>query len=528
MAEKIRRVVIFGGGSSGWMAGAYLSRFLNIKNNPEIELTLIESPSIPAVDSEEGSTPHIKTFLNSLGISEAHWLSSCKGSIKLGSKFVNWSGKDKSDVWKQPFDVRHQEVGGFNLVHWWTSQCIDLKKEGFPNNFSLSDFLMHKRKAPRLSEDKKSFTADVDYAYHFNAKLFRDYCKRFAITNGLKHIEDTVKGVSLNRSGEIDYLRTENNEELHGDLFIDCSGFKGELINRALGEPFIPHSDYLLCDRVVTLQVPRKGNELNPYTTATGLSSGWVWDIPLLDHTSYGYVYSSSFTTQDKAEEELRQFLGKRANDSEARHTSTRVGRSRSFWVKNCVAIGLAAGFIDPLESTGLYLTQRGIEELVNYFPMTRSEPFFMAEYNRIMRAEHDAIRNFIILHYCTSSREDTPFWESNKNSLILPPEVKELLAVWKNGILINNTNQIAGKAHLDSPFGVYGHQRLLAGMHYLPNKAPGSLGFHESSEVLKTIKSMQQKMSEKADCYPSHYDFVEALNKRKVFGSSVSKLSSS
>jgi hypothetical protein len=526
MGDKIRKVLIFGGGNSGWMTGAYLSQFLNIKNNPDIELTLIESPSIPAVGIGESSVPHIRSFLKALGFSEAEWLSACKGSVKLGTTFVNWSGKDKNDIWRNPFDSHSPEVKGFSLADWWTYLHIKQGQESFPNNFSLSDFLMEKKKAPRLLEDKRNFTSDVEYAYHFDAKLHGNYCKRFAIANGLKHIVDTVKGVSVNLNGEIDYLHTEKNGEVHADLFIDCSGFKGELISRALNEPFIPYSDFLLCDRAVSIHVPHKGQNLNPYTTSTALNSGWVWDIPLSDNTSYGYVYSNSFTSREKAEEELRQFIGKRASEIEAQHITLRAGRSRSLWVKNCVAIGLAGGFSDPLESTGLYLTQRGIEELVNYWPNTRSESFFMAEYNRIMRAEHDTIKNFIALHYCTSSREDTAFWESNKNSLILPQEVKELLAIWKSGVLMKKTMHIPGKARLDAPFAVSNHQRLFTGMHYLPNKAPGTLGFHENTEVLKTIKSIQQKMSEEAERYPSHNEFVDSLNKRKVYGSTISKLS--
>ena len=514
MNGNIRKIVIFGGGSAGWMTGAYLSRFLNVKNNPDISLTLIDSPYIPTVGVGEATVPYISTFLENLGFSESHWLPHCNGSIKLGIKFVNWSGNTGEDVWHYPFDQNTIQLEGYRISEWWISQYASKGESSFPIDMALADFLMSKKKAPRHLDDPRSFEGDVNYAYHFDASLLGEYCKKSAIVNGLQHIQDTVKGVSLNSEGEIDFLYTKNYGELRGDLFIDCSGFKGELITNALKEPFVSYSDALLCDQAVTMHLPREGQDLKPYTTATALKNGWVWEIPLADRSSWGYVYSSSFTSKRKAELEFRTFLGEKSENIESKHINMRVGRSRNLWVKNCIAIGLSGGFVEPLESTGLLLTQMGIENIINYFPSKRSEPFFQSEYNRIMTEKYDTIMNFIVLHYCTTSREDSEFWKTNKHSLTLPEGVKERLEKWDNGILIRKNEHLLNSEIIDNVFGVHGHERLLTGMNYIPKRVPEALNFQNDTGIIQRIKTFQQSLSDLANKYPSHSEFISNLGK--------------
>ncbi|MFT4552299.1 MAG: hypothetical protein ACI9S8_000924 [Chlamydiales bacterium] len=514
MDQEIRKIVIFGGGSAGWMTAAYLSKFLNLKNNPKIGITLIESPNIPSVGVGEATVPAIMTFLEDLEFPEAHWLSHCNGTIKLGIKFVNWSGKAKDDVWHYPFDQNTIQLEGYRILEWWVSQYSATGKPPFPINISPADFLMNMKKAPRHLEDPRRFSADIGYAYHFDASLLGEYCKKSAIGNGLQHIQDTVKGVSQNDSGEIDFLHTEKNGKLHGDLFIDCSGFRSELLESTLKEPFISYSDSLLCDHAVVLQIPRKSQDLNSYTTATALSNGWVWEIPLADRISFGYVYSSSFTNKRKAELEFRTFLGKRSDNTTSRHIKMRVGRSKRFWVKNCIAVGLSGGFIEPLESTGLLLAKIGIENILSYFPSKRSDPFLQAEYNRIMAEKYDSTMDFIVLHYCTTSREDSEFWKANKHSLVIPDGVKDRLERWHNGILIRKNEHLLNSNFSGNMFGTHGHERLLTGMHYLPKKTPVSLKFHEGTEIKERIEGFQEHLSHLASQYPSHDDFIKHLNK--------------
>jgi tryptophan halogenase len=285
-------------------------------------------------------------------------------------------------------------------------------------------YLADAQRAPRLDNGRIA----GEYAYHVDAGLLANYLRDVAVARGVKHVDDTVREVSLAPNGFVDHVTTRNHGAIHADLFVDCSGFRGLLINQALGEPFSSWSDMLLCDRAIAIPVPKDAEHdgIDPFTTATALSAGWSWNVPLIVRDGTGYVYSSHFQSQDDAERELRDFLGTRADGIEARHLRMRVGRNRNSWVKNCVSIGLASGFIEPLEATGIYFIEYAAQMLVKSLLGRSFDEPTIAEFNTAMARVYDDIRDFIMLHYYSNDREDTPFWGATKHDVAIPDGLAE------------------------------------------------------------------------------------------------------
>jgi flavin-dependent dehydrogenase len=439
----VRKVVIVGGGSAGWMTAAYLSKALR-----DVDITLVESPAMPIIGVGEATFSTIKLFFDFLGLDEKDWMPACSAAYKLAIKFVNWRGD--GGHFYHPFQ-RYEVVDGFNLGEWW----LKLLRNEAPFDYScfVTPALCDSLCSPRFldgtvfDESVRSHFAGAPesanrvlanhrvqypYAYHFDAALLARFLRDYAVARGVRQILDTVVDVVLGEDGAISELRTAANGPISGDLFVDCTGFRGLLINQALGEPFVSFNDALLCDRAVALRVPVdiEKHGIEPFTSATALSAGWVWNIPLYGRIGTGYVYSSQFSTPEEAEAELREHLGPIADSCKPNHIQMRIGRCRRSWVQNCVAIGLSSGFVEPLESTGIFFIQHGIEELVRHFPGARPEPADVRSYNRQVAACIDGVRDFLVLHYRGTDRDDTPFWRAAR-SAALPESLAERFPLW-------------------------------------------------------------------------------------------------
>jgi tryptophan 6-halogenase len=434
------KVVIVGGGTAGWMTASHLKRSL-----PGVDITLIESSNIKTIGVGEATFSTVKLFFDFLGLDESEWMPSCNASYKLAIKFVNW--RAERGHFFHPFQ-RYEVIDGFNLGEWW----LKLKRHEEPFDYScfLVPAMCDAQRSPRFldgrvfdekvqdyftvdRQGKKNILAEhkvqYPYAYHFDAGLLAQFLKGYGMRRGVRQVVDDVAEVKLRDDGFIDHLVTREHGILQGDFYIDCTGFRGLLINQTLGEPFIPFSESLLCDSAVAMQVPRdiEAHGINPFTTATALSAGWVWDIPLYGRIGTGYVYSSRFISPEMAELEFRNHLGPAAEEVKASHIKMRIGRCRNSWVKNCCA----SGFVEPLESTGIFFIQHGIEEMVNHFPGRTFDDETIKSFNRVMADCIDGVRNFLILHYRTTDRADTDFWRATK-SLAVPDELAESLELWK------------------------------------------------------------------------------------------------
>ena len=427
----IERILILGGGTSGWLSAAYLQRALG-RGGPPCEITVVEAEDITTVGVGEATVPTMPDTLRFLGIDEREFMRACGATFKASIRFVNWNGGGAGDVFWHPFaDPPGSEILELGLHQRWL-QLPPEERGTFSERCFVNAAICAGRHAVRPL-GAPDYSGEELFAYHFDAGRLAAFLKQRVTALGVRHKLARISGASRTPEGALAALHTTEGERLEADLFIDCSGFGGLLINRVLGEPFESFGDSLLCDRAVAAQVPypRPDAAVEPYTTSTALSAGWTWRTPLRDRTGNGYVYSSRFIDDAAAEAELRCHLGPAAEHCDTRLLRMRVGHNRRAWVHNCVSIGLSSGFVEPLESTGIYLVEMGLMHLLHLFPSRRMEPRLRDEYNRLMAAQYAEALEFLVLHYCLSPRRDTPFWRAAAEECVLPDGLAEKLELW-------------------------------------------------------------------------------------------------
>ena len=436
MPDSIKTILIVGGGTAGWITAAFLNRFLD---PARCSITLVESESIGTIGVGEATVPPLVPLLRLLGINEDEFLRKCHATYKLGIKFVDWNrgAKDagKGEIWHPFGPIGAPLVENLPLFHHWLrDKRAGIEKDSY-TSYSLQALLGDMDRAPRTPTDGSVVTKTGAYAYHLDARAFAAYLADLCLRRGVIRMTDDVRNVQLDARGFIGCVETAQNGRLAADLYIDCTGFAGLLIEKALGDPHVDWSNHLFCDRAVVMTLPREG-PMPPYTRATALSAGWAWKIPLSNRTGTGYVYSSRFIADDAAARELIAHSGQDPDKSTPALLRMRVGRRENFWVKNCVSIGLAAGFLEPLESTGIFLIQKGVELLLDHFPDTQFNGALAREYNRQMTEEFEQVRDFIVMHYLLNRREDSKFWKANRNTA--PPEtlVQTLYFYHQTGLL--------------------------------------------------------------------------------------------
>jgi tryptophan halogenase len=417
MADSIKRILIVGGGTSGWIAAAYLNKFLDPSR---CAITLLESPAIGTIGVGEATVPPLVAFLRMMGVSEDEFLRECHATYKLGIKFIDWNrgggtpGRD--GIWHPFGPVGAPLLENLPLFHHWLRERRAGRDDSDYTSYSLQALLGDMNRAPRTLRQGSVVTAQGAYAYHLDARAFAAYLARLAVARGVRHLTDEVRGVHLDQRGFIQSVETAGRGRLSADLYLDCTGFAGLLIEKALGDAHIDWSNHLFCDQAVVMPLPHTG-AMPPYTQATALSAGWAWNIPLNHRMGTGYVYSSRFVSADDAARELIAHTGQDPDKSNPAQLKMRIGRREHFWVKNCVSVGLAAGFLEPLESTGIYLIQRGVELLLDHFPDTQMNAALSAHYNAQFGAEFEQVRDFIVLHYLLNRREDSGFWKANRHT---------------------------------------------------------------------------------------------------------------
>ena len=336
--------------------------------------------------------------------------------------------------------------------------------------------------------------------------------RRRGLARGVRHVIDDVTDIGLRPDGAIGHVETRGNGRLEADLYIDCTGFAGLLINKALGTPFTSFNDTLLCDRAVAMQVPEEieTEGIRPYTTATALSAGWAWNIPLYGRKGTGYVYSSRFVTPEQAEAELREHLGPAAEGLKANHIRMRIGRSERSWVKNCVAIGLSSGFVEPLESTGIFFIQHGIEQLVTHFPDRSFSPALVQSYNRAVGDCIDGVRDFLTLHYYASTRADTPFWRATKEVQI-PAALADRLALWKQRL--PDAMNINPAYH---GFEAYSYSVMLLGLGYVPGGPQPAVAGANPTRAEAAFAQMRARTRELERQLPTQYDYLTHVSEER------------
>lgn len=426
---RTKRVLIVGGGSAGWTTAAYLNAVLNSSGQKFAEIGLIESPDVPRIGVGEATIPNINRTLASIGIGEAEFMKAVDGTFKQSIRFVNWLDHS-GDFYHHPF-CRYDPGPGDDAGRRWLASDRSVP---FMDTVSAQPAICEMKLAPKMLDNKDSGLSLV-YAFHMDALKFADFLTAFSTARGVTHHLDHVIDVDMHENGNIAAVKTKSGRRLDADLFIDCTGFAAHLIEKKLGIGWVDCSRWLLCDRAVTMNVPYEHHYpgfVRPYTTATALSAGWVWDIPLQTRRALGYVHSSSFVSDDDAEQELRGFEGDHAASLPSRAVNFMVGRRQQQWAGNCVAIGLSAGFIEPLESTGLYLSQIAAEALAEYFPYGDDMTPFAFRFNRVMANRFYEILDFINMHYCLTRRTDTAFWREVRRPERINDRLKAKLDYWR------------------------------------------------------------------------------------------------
>ncbi len=427
---RMRRVLIVGGGSSGWMTAAYLEAALRNDPRAKVEITLIESPNIPRIGVGEATIPSIAHVLGVIGVNAFEFMRAVEGTFKQSIKHINWL-HESNHAYHHPFSREAHPVVDRTGIEWLMSD----RSIPFMETVSAQPKLCHLGMAPVML-GQWDFGAPLSYAFHLNALKFADYLRDVATKRGVTHVLDDVTDVEMREDGHIAAIKTKEGKRFTADLFIDCTGFVSLLMEKTLNVPWVDFSQWLLCNRALVMRIPHERyypGQVRPYTTATALSSGWVWETVLTGGRAIGYVHSSDHIGLEHAEQELRAYEGPHCEDLATRTVHFKVGMREKAWVKNCVAIGLSGGFIEPLESTGLYLSYIAAIVLHEQFPYRDEDMETMAfRTNRLMALRYHEILDFINLHYCLTKRTDSDFWREVQRPERIVPRLKAKLDYWK------------------------------------------------------------------------------------------------
>jgi hypothetical protein len=461
MRKGTKSFVILGGGTAGWIAANMLAKGWE---DQDYDITLVESPDIGIIGVGEGSTPPLKKFLDYVGVEEGDWMGRCDATYKTGITFRHWSTKPGFDEYFHPFQSQPDEftVPAFYHNSFLRRQGVDL--DGHPSQFFLEWYLAKQRQAPVAPPN---FPFKMNYGYHFNSGLLGAFLQEWAAKRGVKYRQATVTEVVLDDEGYIDYLGTDSEQVIKADFYVDSTGFRSQLLQQALGVPFESCAEVLYNDSAVVFPTEPDENP-EPQTVSTALMYGWGWKIPLTSRFGNGYVYSSQYVDDDAAEMEFRQHLGLENSDIAARRLKFKVGRVREHWVKNCLAVGLSQGFIEPLEATALDMVQETVFRFFESAMKGDMTDRYRDEFNARISNRFDAVRDYIVCHYRINTRSDTPYWRDAGSNEKISPSLREILTAWLTG---KNITDELERQTLDAYFPSMSWNCLLAGKGIYPTQ---------------------------------------------------------
>jgi len=494
MQQALSSICIVGGGTAGWMAATLLASLLKKAN---IAITLVESPDIDTIGVGESTVPSILDFLRTCQIDLKDFVQSTSASFKLGISFEDWL--IKGHQYFHPFGRVGQSINGFDFYQVWLQTQNGPEDTRWIDHAPCAIMAEQTRFMVRPQQPKSWAEDSIAHAIHLDALLAARYLRQVACSRGVVRKEATVSQVNRCPQGFIDSLTLQSGEVLHSDFFIDCTGFKGVLTNEALQVGYEDWSHYLPCDRAVVVQTQNIAPP-NPYTIAKAREAGWTWKIPLQHRTGNGYVFSSQFCDDDTA---LSTLLKGVEGDtvSEPRFIPFKTGKRDKIWHKNCLALGLAAGFIEPLESTAIHLVYKTLVHFITHFPDRDFEAENEAAFNKKVDADYAEIRDFIILHYCTSQRNDSEFWRWCQ-TMPLPESLASKLSHFKQRGQLSHTH--------DQLFTHDSWCSVLEGMQVRPIKNHPLLNSYDQSQLSQMMQNSASGIYQNVQKMPSHDAFIQ------------------
>ncbi|WP_082584936.1 tryptophan halogenase family protein [Caulobacter sp. Root655] len=495
MDNRIRKIVIVGGGTAGWMAAAAFSRLLG---ESFVEVVLIESDQIATVGVGEATIPPIRHFNDKLGLDEADFVRQTQASFKLGVDFQDWG--TIGHRYFHAFGDFGADIEAVGAHHYWR------KLQGLGEVFPLEDLSMPTMAAYRgkfipPNPDPRSVMHDYSYAFHFDASLYARYLRGYAEARGVVRTEGRIVDVQLRGTdGFIEAVALDSGDRVEGDLFIDCSGFRGLLIEGALKTGYEDWSHWLPCDRAIAAPCASGGDGLTPYTRATARAAGWHWRIPLQHRTGNGYVHCSQFVGEDEAVSDLLSNLdGPLIGQPQTIHFTP--GRRLKAWNRNCVAMGLASGFIEPLESTSINFIQTAIGRLLDFFPNKDFDPTLVDEFNRLSRQEMEQVRDFIILHYKLTDRTDSGLWDYCR-AMAIPDGLAHKIEVFRR------TGRVV--MHEGDAFAVPSWLAIFQGLKAVPERYDPLVDRMSVEQIREVLAGRRAAILRAAEAMPGQQAFID------------------
>ena len=489
-------MVIVGGGTAGWMLAAALSS----RCRRQCNITLVESDDIGTVGVGEATLPSIKAFNDFIGIDEADMMRETQATFKLGIEFIDWGARGKRYI--HPFGTYGESAGVLDfLQHWLNAHAHSKAEPQTIEAYSYAVQACHAGKFAKPSTEPDALDATYAYAYHIDATAYARYLRSRFEGENLRRIEGKVLEVNLNPdTGDIAALRLASGEVLQGDYFFDCTGFRSRLLGDTLGVDFDDWSQHLMCNRAVAVPTERSSEQaLRPFTRATARSSGWTWNIPLQHRSGNGYVYASDFISDEAALAELNQSLEGRPL-AEPKFLQFRAGRRVKSWEKNCIAVGLSSGFLEPLESTSLYLIQEAITHFLNLLPAAKPTAHLAAEFNRLMDVQYARIKDFLILHYHLCERDDSAFWRECR-AMPIPESLQEKIAIFKK------------RAYVEAyEFGLFSRPSwvsVMLGQGLVPQSWHPLVKQTSPRDSAAKIAQLRERITQQVNTMPEHQQFL-------------------
>jgi len=512
MGDRIRDIVIVGGGSAGWLTAGVLAAEHRAGANDAIRITLVESPDVKTIGVGEGTWPSMRDTLRRMGVSESEFIACCDASFKQASRFAGWVNGAADDVYYHPFSAP-QGFGDVNLVPAWLSLEAS---PSFADAVSFQPQLCDHGKAPK-QKSTPEFAAVANYAYHLDAGKFGSFLQKFCIERlGVRHVLAHVQGVRSHDNGDIAGLDTQEHGPVDGDLFIDCTGFSALLIGEHYGVPRVGITDVLFCDTAVATQVPypAPGSPIASHTLSTAQEAGWIWDIGLPTRRGVGHVYSSAHTTDERAAEALRDYVRRTGGATEElmlRRIPLNPGYRETFWHRNCVAVGISAGFIEPLEASALALIELSARMIGEDLPPNRALMETVARrFNERFRYRWGRIVDFLKLHYVLSGRSDSEFWIDNRRPGSIPARLQELLELWRF-----RPPGSRDFPEIEEVFPAASYQYVLYGMGFRPELPPYARRLDDPIAAARCLQAVGQLKHKYLAGLPSNRDLVEHVRAR-------------